>query len=75
MISAYLSFFVCFVSSLEQKMGLRSPKLGLSIMNVKKETGSFFNPEHGYNLHSFIKNRYYDCRGVAAKYLQTFLCL
>ena len=32
--------------------------LGLSIMNVKKETGSFFNLNTVNNLHSFIKNRY-----------------
>lgn len=54
LISAYLSFFVCFVSSLEQKMGLRSPTLGkalgLSIMNVKKETGGFFNLNTVNNL-------------------------
>ena len=42
--------------------------LGLSIMNVKKETGSFFNLNTVNNLHSFIKNRYCDYRGVAAKY-------
>ena len=46
--------------------------LGLSIMNVKKETGSFFNLNTVNNLHSFIKNRYYDYRGVATKYLNRY---
>jgi hypothetical protein len=36
--------------------------LGQSIMNVKKETGSFFSLNTVNNLHSFIKNRYYDYR-------------
>lgn len=46
--------------------------LGLSIMNVKKETGSFFNLNTVNNLHSFIKNRYCDYRGVVAKYLNRY---
>ncbi len=46
--------------------------LGLSVMNVKKETGSFFNLNTVNNLHSFIKNRYYDYRGVATKYLNRY---
>ena len=46
--------------------------LGLSIMNVKKETVSFFNLNTVNNLHSFIKNRYYDYRGVATKYLNRY---
>ncbi|MCH4032938.1 MAG: IS1595 family transposase [Lachnospiraceae bacterium] len=46
--------------------------LGLSVMNVKKETGSFFSLNTVNNLHSFIKNRYYDYRGVATKYLNRY---
>ena len=46
--------------------------LGLSVMNVKKETGSFFNLNTVNNLHSFIKNRYYDYRGVATKDLNRY---
>ena len=46
--------------------------LGLSVWNVKKETGSFFNLNTVNNLHSFIKKRYYDYRGVAAKYLNRY---
>ena len=46
--------------------------LGLSVMNVKKETGSFFNLNTVNNLQSFIKNRYYDYRGVATKYLNRY---
>ena len=34
--------------------------LGLSIMTVKKETGSFFSLNTVKILHSFIKKRYYD---------------
>lgn len=48
------------------------PKLGLSIVNVQKETGSFFNLNAVNNLHSFIKNRYYDYRSVATKYLNRY---
>ena len=46
--------------------------LGLSVLNVKKETGSFFNLNMVNNLHSFIKKRYYDYRGVATKYLNRY---
>ena len=46
--------------------------LGLSVWNVKKETGSFFNLNMVNNLHSFIKKRYYDYRGVATKYLNRY---
>ena len=46
--------------------------LGQSIMNVKKETVSFFNLNTVNNLHSFIKNRCYDYQGVATKYLNRY---
>jgi hypothetical protein len=46
--------------------------LGQSIMNVKKETGSFFSLNTVNNLHSFIKNRCYDYQGVATKYLNRY---
>ena len=46
--------------------------LGISVMNVKKEKASFFNLNTANNLHSFIKGRYKDYRGVATKYLNRY---
>ena len=46
--------------------------LGLTVMNVKKETASFFNLNTVNNLHRFIKDRYSDYRGVATKYLNRY---
>ena len=41
-------------------------------MNVKKESASFFNLNTVNNLHSFIKRRYIEYRGVATKYLNRY---
>lgn len=39
--------------------------LGITVMNVKKESANFFNLNTVNNLHSFIKRRYIEYRGVA----------
>ena len=40
--------------------------------DVKKESASFFNLNTVNNLHSFIKHRYIEYRGVATKYLNRY---
>jgi transposase-like protein len=46
--------------------------LGITVMNVKKESAGFFNLNTVNNLHSFIKRRYTEYRGVATKYLNRY---
>lgn len=46
--------------------------LGCTVTNVKKQSGSFYNLNTVNNLHSYIKARYVQYRGVATKYLNRY---